>query len=72
MVTGELGCRVPRHEPVGEALVQLRAHALRHLCVRGVADECMPEAEAVLVGEPGMLGPDELLAREGEERRGDV
>ena len=53
-------------EPVGEALVQLRAKLLRDPLVGGVADQHVPEAERVL---DRLVRADELLAHERRELR---
>ena len=56
-------------EPVGEALVQLRSRRLREGFVGGIADEQVPEAEALVLGEGRRRRADELLADEGREMR---
>jgi hypothetical protein len=56
-------------EPVGKTLVQLGASRFRQRLVRGIANEEVPEAEALVAreGRPGRA--DELLADEGREMR---
>src|SRR5439155_20774635 len=48
-------------EPLRVALVQLAADLLRERVVRGVPDQWVPEAEALLVGEHSAMRTDELL-----------
>ncbi len=55
-------------EPVREALVQRGAQHLRDLRVGDVADQRMPEAEAVVARDRRLLRRDELLAHEREQR----
>src|SRR5262249_2368293 len=49
-------------QPIGEALVELRAQALRRRAVGGLLDEAVPEAEDVLAGRP-----DEAPSRESPQ-----
>ena len=57
-------------EPGGEALVQVGAGRLRQRVVGGVADQQVAEAERVLAGQVGPVGPDQPLADErGQPRR---
>ena len=57
-------------EPVGEAGVQVGADRLRKGVVGGVADQQVAEAVAVLAGELGAVGTDQLAAHEcGESGR---
>ena len=64
----ELGVVV--FEPVGEALVQLGPGCLGERVVGGVADQDVAEAERVLAGERGPVGPDQLLAHQRGQPRG--
>ena len=59
-------------EPVRVALVELCAELLRRGLVRRVADEYVGEAEAVVAGEVGAIGTNELLAHEREQARADL
>src|SRR6266516_7319990 len=59
-------------EPVCEALVQLGPQLLRHRAVGGIADQDVAEAEGVVVREFGTPGPDQFLADEGQEVRGNA
>ena len=59
-------------EPVGEPLVQLGARLLRERVVSGVADQEVPEAERVVVGERRLIRPDHVLAHEGQKVGWDV
>ena len=62
--------RAPLLEPGGEALVELGPHRLRKRVVGGIANEEVPEAEAVLAYERRRVRPDQLLPDErGEARR---
>ena len=54
-------------EPVGEALMQVGADCLRERVVGGVADQQVTEAEAVVAGELGAVGSDQLPANERGE-----
>ena len=58
-----------RLQPGCEALVQLGAGRFRQCVVGGVADQQVAEAEAVLAGELGLVGPDQLLAHERGQAR---
>ena len=53
-------------EPGGEALVQLGARHLRERLVGGVADQQVPEPVRLVVGDDRRLGPNEVLANEGD------
>ena len=54
-------------EPVGEARVQVGADCLGQGVVGGVADQEVAEAVAVVAGELGAVGTDELVADERGE-----
>ena len=56
-------------EPVGVALVQLRAQRLRNGVVGGVADQEVAEPEPVVSGELRPVGPDEVLPDECDQCR---
>ena len=58
-------------EPACESLVKVGPRLLRDTEVRGVADQDVPEAKAVLGGEDRARGLDELLARERHQARSD-
>jgi hypothetical protein len=64
--------RNPRLEPQGKALVEFRAQLLRHRVVRGVANQDVPEAEAVVAGEDRGGRANELLADERHQMAADV
>ena len=76
MVTEDLvelrRCRGPGLDPVGTALVQVGAKALRHRVVRRVAYEDVGEDEAVLAGERARVGADQPFPDERLERAGDL
>ena len=76
MVTEDLvelwRCRGPGLDPVGTALVQVGAKALRHRVVRRVAYEDVGEDEAVLAGECARVGADQPFPDEPLERAGDL
>ena len=59
-------------QPGGEALVEIRAGRLRERLVRRVADQQVAEAEAVLARDLRSVRPDQLLAHERGEARGDL
>ena len=59
-------------EPRCEALVKIGADGLRKRVVGGIANEEVPEAEAVLAHELWLVRPDQLLANERGEARGHV
>jgi hypothetical protein len=76
VIADDLGVRIvssrrPLIEPGGETLVQLRPGLLRQRLVGGVADEDVPEAEAVLAREVSRTRSDQLLAHEGGEVQAD-
>ena len=59
-------------KPIGEAFVQLASQLLGHRLVGGVANEQMPKAKRVVVGERRRsMWSDELFAHE-RRQRGDV
>ena len=59
-------------EPARVLLVQSGAELLRHRVVRGVADQDVAEAKAVVGGEEGAIGAEELLANEAQEMHADA
>ena len=58
---GQLGVGV---EPPGESLVQARSRLLRQHLVGGVPQEHMMEAEGLLAGDVGRVGPDQVTAQQ--------
>ena len=59
-------------QPVREALVQARPFGLRDRVVRGVPDEDVAELVGLAGGGLGVLGPDQLLAHEAQQRAPDL
>ncbi|TML16522.1 MAG: hypothetical protein E6G31_02120, partial [Actinobacteria bacterium] len=59
-------------EPRGEPRVELGSQLLRNGRVRDVADQHMVEAKAVVAGEQGAVGADELLSRQREQDRSET
>ena len=56
-----------RLEPRGEPRVEIGPEFLRHGCIRDVSDQHVVETEAVVALVKRPVGPQHLLARQGEE-----
>ena len=51
-------------EPLGEPLVELRPRLLRQHLIGGVAEQDVMEAEGLLAGDVGRVGPDQVAAQQ--------
>ena len=59
-------------QPTCESLVHLGSGPLGHRLVRGIADQDVAEAEAIVAGEGRSVGADQLLPHEGHQMASDA